>query len=62
MRAITAKLKLVPCALHWMASGVVDQMRMTPRCRFSIGCSPELREDEGSQILSTSLGGPDEQS
>lgn len=32
------------------------------RCDVSIGCSPELREDEGSRILSTSLGGPDEQS
>jgi hypothetical protein len=31
------------------------------RCRFSIGCSPEIREDEGSQILSTTLGVPDEQ-
>ncbi len=31
MRAITAKLKPAPCALHWMPSGVVDQMRMTPR-------------------------------
>lgn len=30
-------------------------------CRFSIGCSPEIREDEGSQILSTTLGVPDEQ-
>jgi hypothetical protein len=25
------------------------------RCRFSINCSPELREDEGSRILPTSL-------
>ena len=33
-----------------------------PKCRFSIGCSPELREDEGSRTQSTSLGGPDEQS
>lgn len=27
------------------------------KCRFSIGCSSEMREDEGSQILSTTLGG-----
>ena len=33
-----------------------------PNCRFSIGCSPEMREDEGSRILSTTLGVPDEQS
>jgi len=31
MRAITAKLNPAPCALHWIASGVVDQMRMMPR-------------------------------
>lgn len=27
----TAKAKPAPCVLHWMASGVVDQMRMMPR-------------------------------
>ena len=31
MRAKTARAKLVPWVLHWMASGVVDQIRMMPR-------------------------------
>jgi hypothetical protein len=29
MRAITAKLKPAPRLLHWIASGVVDQIRTT---------------------------------
>jgi hypothetical protein len=45
MRANTAKLKPAPSALHLMASGVVDQIRMTiaNAKEGDIGCGVEWR-------------------